>query len=156
MIQVETENDIERLRAFAQCATRENELLRRRISELITRLAAAEGVEQQELLTQEIEALNRQLTGQAEASPLSGRSERRRPDEAKRKKTVQTGHGPTEQPELEVVEEILELDEPDQICPKCGGTLLEMEGQFEESELIDVVDVEYRLRKIKRQKYRCD
>ena len=142
MIQVDTENDIERLRAFARCADRENQLLRRRISNLITRLANAEGIEQQELLTQELATLNEQLGEQSSNNPLSGNSERRRPDAPTSKKKTQTGHGPTEQPRLEVVEEILTLDEPDQICPKCGGSLLEIEGQFEASELVDVVDVE--------------
>ena len=118
-------------------------------------MADAEGIEQQELLTQELATLNEQLGEQSSKNPLAGNSERRRPDAPTSKKKPQTGHGPTEQPKLEVVEEILELDEPDQICPKCGGSLLEMEGQFEASELVDVVDVEYRIRKIKCQKYRC-
>ncbi len=36
-----------------------------------------------------------------------------------------------------------------------GDSLAELAGQFETTELIDVVDVTYRLRKIKQKKYRC-
>ena len=50
MIHVDTENDIERLRAYARCAEKENRLLRTRLSMALTRLAEAEGVEQQEIL----------------------------------------------------------------------------------------------------------
>lgn len=156
MIRLETEQDPEALRAFAQCARRENELLRRRIATLVDRLAKAEGVEQTELLTQELAELNKALS--SPVSPgLTSKSERRPRDQKDDSSAkAQTGHGPTEQPELVVVDEILELDEADQICPECGGHLGPIDDQFEESELIDVVDVEYKIRKIKRQKYRCD
>jgi transposase len=63
--------------------------------------------------------------------------------------------GPTEQLELPVEERVFELDEPDRVCPSCGGTLCPMEGQFEESEMIGLVDVSYRLVKVKQCKYTC-
>ena len=46
-------------------------------------------------------------------------------------------------------------DEPDRTCPCCGKRLRPMAGQFEESEMVDVVDVEYRLIDVQRQKYTC-
>ena len=64
--------------------------------------------------------------------------------------------GPTPQPELPVVEQTYELDAPDQVCTSCGGELVVFEGQFEESEMVDVVEVNYQLIKVKRQKYHCD
>lgn len=153
MIHVDTENDIERLRAYARCAEKENRLLRTRLSLALTRLAEAEGVEQQSLLLEEIKEINKAL---GSTSPLESASERR----GKKAKNgaegpPQRGHGPREQPSLPIREEVHLLEEADQVCPKCGEALHPIEGQFEESELIDLVDVKYELRKILRQKYRC-
>ena len=158
MIRTESEQDIERLRAYTRCVERECALLRRRVADLAQRLAKAEGVEQQVLLARELVEVNEELDKTLSKDHLAGRSERRRPENKKKsskKKKPQQGHGPTEQPKLDVVEEELELDEPDKMCPKCGDSLAEMAGQFETTELIDVVDVTYRLRKIKQKKYRC-
>src|SRR5262249_54583465 len=48
------------------------------------------------------------------------------------------------------------LDEADRrSCPQCGGVLKAWEGQFEESEEIDVIERRFVLKKHKRQKYRC-
>jgi transposase len=66
-----------------------------------------------------------------------------------------TSLGPTEQSRLPIVEQVFTLDEPDRMCPSCGGELRAMAGQFDESEMIDVVDVSYRVVKVKRQKYVC-
>ena len=73
----------------------------------------------------------------------------------KKEKKVKKGHGPTDQPDLPIEECIHELDEPDKICPSCGGNLEEMEGQFEESEEITVVGIVYKKLIHKRKKYRC-
>ena len=40
---------------------------------------------------------------------------------------------------------MFELDPPDRVCKSCGGDLHPMDGQFETSEMIDVVEVEYRV-----------
>ena len=63
--------------------------------------------------------------------------------------------GPTVQPRLPFEERVFELDEADRTCPSCGGQLAPMAEQFEESEMIDVIDVSYRLVKVKQQKYTC-
>lgn len=63
--------------------------------------------------------------------------------------------GPTPQPRLPVVERVFPLDDADRACPSCGGELRPMDGQFETSELIDVVQLEYRLVKVQQQKYVC-
>jgi transposase len=98
-------------------------------------------------LERQIAAANRTRFGQS--------SEKRPKPTEKAEPAPQTGHGPTEQPSLERAEEIHLLDEPDKICPQCGGDLKEWAGQFEESELIDTVERKWIIRKIKRQKYRC-
>ena len=63
--------------------------------------------------------------------------------------------GPTAQPRLPFEERVFELDDADRVCPSCGGELSKMAGQFEESEMIDMVDVSYRVVKVKQQKYAC-
>ena len=66
-----------------------------------------------------------------------------------------TSSGPTAQPRLPIVEREFALDDADRTCPSCGGGLAPMKGQFEESEMIDVVEVSYELVKVKQQKYVC-
>ena len=48
-----------------------------------------------------------------------------------------------------------EFDAADKTCPSCGGTLAPMKGQFETSEMIDVVEVSYRVVQRQQQKYAC-
>jgi transposase len=79
---------------------------------------------------------------------------------AKKKKTSSKPRaktGQTEQTQLPVVDKLCAFDDddPDKICDACGGEMHVMVGQFEESELIDVIEVEYRVLKVKRQKYAC-
>jgi transposase len=131
MIDVTTEQDPERLRTIADVALRENALLRRRITTLVGRLAKAEGVEQAELLAAEIADLTGQLNRALDDHSIDGRSERRRDDEKEDRDSnrstnsdAQTGHGPTAQPDLEVEQEVLELDEADKICPECAGNVV--------------------------------
>ncbi|MEJ7600671.1 MAG: IS66 family transposase [Kofleriaceae bacterium] len=54
-----------------------------------------------------------------------------------------------------MIEQVFTLDDADRACPSCGGELAPMIGQFEESELIDVIEVRYELVKVKQQKYVC-
>jgi transposase len=65
------------------------------------------------------------------------------------------GSGPTPQPRLPHVPERFELDTADRMCPSCGGGLFEMKGQVETSEMIDVVEVSYRVVQVEQQKYVC-
>lgn len=73
--------------------------------------------------------------------------------QAERKQRSSTG--PTEQPRLPIIEQTFLLDDADRACPSCGGDLKPMEGQFDESEMIDVVEVSYHVVKVKQQKYVC-
>ena len=63
--------------------------------------------------------------------------------------------GPTPQPRLPRVPERFELDTADRVCPSCGGGLVEMKGQVETSEMIDVVEVSYCVVQVEQQKYVC-
>lgn len=73
----------------------------------------------------------------------------------KKKREQREEFGPKEQLNLVVDERVYELDELDCTCPTCGGRLRPMEDQFEESEMVDVIEVSYRLVKVKQQKYNC-
>src|SRR5688572_17091502 len=71
-------------------------------------------------------------------------SERRpRGEKEKKERAPQKGHGPTEQPQLPIVEVVHSHDAADMMCPQCGGELLAWDDQFEESEEIDVVELQY-------------
>ena len=65
------------------------------------------------------------------------------------------GHPRREQKNLETKDVFHNLDDADKICPKCGGQLEEMVGQFEDSEEIDVLLRRFRKLLHRRKKYRC-
>jgi transposase len=146
-VDLKREQDLEELRRYAVALETANghlvEALTRKCKELEA-IKGSEGELQQTL------ALIERLTNKA-GQPDAARKAAAGPTKTKRRKRS----GPTPQPRLPVIQEVWELDEADRACPSCGGALAALAGQFEESELIDVVDVSYRVRKIKRQKYVC-
>ncbi len=152
MIDVARENDIERLRQMAVILEKENDRLHRRLREI-----SGADAERMQL---ELESIREQLAQQQRA--IFGASSEKRT--AKRdgdnngkpaEQAPQAGHGPTPQAELPIVERIHELDDAKRACPECGEHMPEMDGQFEDSEVIDVVERSFRIVKIKRRKYRC-
>jgi len=146
--------DLDTLRAIARTLATENDLLHKRLAELTDRLAKAEGADAASL-QQEIALLQQKLAARERA--LFAPSSEKRPHPAAEPSdspAPRTGHGPTPQPRLPVVVETLALDEPDQVCPICGGQLEEWEGQAEESEEITVVERSFHVIKRRRLKYR--
>jgi transposase len=144
--------DEEQVRTAAKLLERENERLLREVLELKQKLSAVQGnsVEQMMLLAdleQKLAVRNKMLFGRS--------SEKRGTKAAEPEKAPQTGHGPREQVELGVVEREHELDVADRICTSCGGPIMEMAGQFEESEEVDVLERQFVLVRHKRKKYRC-
>ena len=158
MIDVSTETDIERLRQVAQLLVAENDRLHHRLQALSSELAKAEGKDAErlqlelDLLREQLHQRNQTIFG---TSSEKGRKTQSARAEEETPKQPQTGHGPSAQPELPIREEVFELDVADQACPKCGGDLVPMEGQFEESEVVDVVERSFHIVKEKRQKYVC-
>ena len=149
------ENDIERLRQAALILDAENKRLVQQLTDVMRELAKAKG-EKATALQLKLEELERQLALRNKA--LFGASSEKRPAPAEEKPTErppQKGHGPKEQRALPVLEQVHHLDAADQKCTACGGELAVWEGQFEESEEIDVVARTFVLTKHKRQKYRC-
>ncbi len=140
MLNLAAETDIERLRQAALLLERENARLFRRLETLAAELREARGEEARSLQL-EIAHLKEQLASRTKA--LFGDSSERRPcaehGRTEDRKERHPGHGPREQRALPIVEVVHELDEPDQMCPSCGGDLEPIAGQFEEADEIDVV-----------------
>jgi len=157
MTPISDETDIEVLRRKALMLDGEVRVMTKHIAKLERKLAELEGRTPEEL-QQQLQFLEEQLAAKNRA--LFGDSSEKRPpagDGAPKKKRgkKRRGHGPRPQPQLPVIETEHALDEPDQVCPRCGGQLEEWEGQFEESEEIDVIERQFVIRKHKRKKYRC-
>ena len=157
-MRIETERDPERLRQIALLLEKENHHLHRRLEELTRRLAAATGTDaiaelqlELKLLEEQLAHKNRELFGRSSEKRSSGPSTTTNGTATE----PRTGHGPREQRELPIVEHVHVLDEPDRVCPKCGGDLRAMAGQYEESEEVDVVARSFEIVRHKRQKYRC-
>lgn len=156
MINVSTEADIERLRQAAQLLQAENDRLHHRLIKLTEELSQARG-DDADRLQLELQLLKEQLQQRNQA--LFGTSSEKRnrsvKDSEEESAKPLPGHGPRPQPSLPIDEVFFELDEADRMCPKCGGDLTEMAGQFEEADVVDVVSREFRIKREKRQKYVC-
>ena len=145
------EKDIEQLRRVALAQQVQIEQLLRVLRAKCDELATLKGSEEE---LQQTLALVEELSRRAQASsdePAS--TEKHAGGDPPRKAREHFGN--TVQPELPVVEQLFELDAADKTCPSCGGALAPMKGQFESSEMIDVVEVSYRVVKVQQQKYAC-
>ena len=144
-MEIDRVTDFEQLKRIAQAQKTQINHLMKVLAAQSQRIDALVGGDKE--LQQSLELLQAmQAKSEAAAKPR-----------LKRRKKKAKGHsgGPRKQPELPQVERVFELDEADQICPSCGGELSAMDGQFEESEMIDVVEVRYELVQVKQQKYVC-
>jgi transposase len=141
------ENDVEQLRRIASAQQIQITQLMRVLSAKCQELEALKGNPQE--LQQTLALLNQlQAQARAQAEPLAKTS-------GDKPRRARSKSGPTEQPQLPIDPKVFELDEPDRTCPSCGLRLEPMAGQFEESELIDFVEISYRLVQVKQQKYVC-
>ena len=87
-----------------------------------------------------IEMLQAKTKAAEEAIAKAEAEQKRRAEEREQKQRAERSKtGPTPQPLLPVIEQVFTLDDQDRACPSCGGELRPMAGQFEESELIDVI-----------------
>lgn len=157
MTRLGIEQNIDVLRRAALLLEAENERLVQKNIQLTRELLALKGADASALQLK-LQQLEEQLARARQK--LFGDSSEKGPKAAAGAtsndvKPVQRGHGRREQPALPHVEVVHTLDEADKMCPACGGTLEEMEGQFEESEEVDVIERRFVLKKHKRLKYRC-
>ena len=147
---LEQEQDIEELRRIALALNSANAQLLTQLRQKCRELEKLKG-SQHEL--QQTLALIDTLT--AAQQPTAAPAPPTAAPSAPRTPKPRTITGPTPQPRLPVVEQAFVLDDADRACPACGSGLRPMTGQFEASEMIDVVDVQYRVVQVKRQKYVC-
>jgi len=104
------------------------------------------------LLKEQLEAMNRAMFGtSSERRPTNDNNG----DQSKSKSKAKSGHGPRSQPNLPIEEVIHTLAEDERTCSFCGGEAEKMGEQFEESEEITVISLEYKILHHRRQKYRC-
>jgi transposase len=148
-------SDIETVRKVALLLEAENQKLAREVAKLRREVHDLRGGDPEQLalhlagLESQLATLRQKIFGEM--------SEKRPRDKTKdeEKKEAQRGHGPKAQPKLAIVEQVHIADEADKTCNACGGQLAEWNGQFEESEEIDVIERRFVITKHKRQKYHC-
>lgn len=154
-MRLEGERDIEQLRAKALLLRTENERLSNKLVELLRENLSLKGMSQEQLQAT-LALIDDELNKVKEdAPPRAPSSERRASTEKKGEKKPQTGHGPTQQPKLPVVDEVHSLDAADQQCPECGGQLALWLGADDVSEEIDVIERRFVIKRHLRQKFRC-
>jgi transposase len=153
MVSITAELNAEVLRQVAALQEQEIHLLRMRVRQLCRQIAQLEGdpklAPQLELsILTDLEQMKPPTPGttKEKPAPVSGPAKERKP---------QTGHGPCPQPSVPVVEEIVPLLEEQGCCTVCGGTITEMQGQYEESEEVTVIERQFVRKLIKRAKGRC-
>lgn len=151
MVDLDREQDIEELRRIAHAQQAQIRILLEAIERQQFQIASLKGKPSDPQLTLKmLETLQAKAKAAEEAL---AKAETAKQEKTERK--PRSSAGPTEQTRLPIVEREYELDDADRTCPSCGGELAAMKGQFEESEMIDVIEVNYQLVKVKRQKYVC-
>jgi transposase len=153
VVDLDREQDIEELRRIAQAQQAQIRILLDALaikSKEIDQLKGKKGDLQ--LTLKMLEALQAKAKAADEAL---AKAEAAQNEKQKAQRKPRTTTGPTEQPNLPIIDQEYFLDDADRTCPSCGGGLSPMKGQYDESEMIDVVEVNYRLVKVKQQKYVC-
>ncbi|MBV8194891.1 MAG: IS66 family transposase [Candidatus Dormibacteraeota bacterium] len=162
MLKLDQIQDVETLRQAARLLEAENQRLVGLVIKLREEIASLKG-QAPESLQQQLALLEQQLA-QRNAALFGPSSERRDGAQTHGTKNEskdtdgrksRKGHGPRVQPALPIVEQRHELPETERVCEQCGGALVEMSGQTEDSEEIDVVERHFVVRKHRRAKYRC-
>jgi transposase len=152
---VEKLDDPALVKQAALLLEQENARLHARLQELIAENAKLKGNDGQKQLELEIVRLQEQMATLRRDMFGASSEKRAAKTEPAMPRPPRSGHGPRQQTELPVEEHAHELPEADRVCPECGATLAEWEGQTEDSEEITVVERHFVVRKHRRKKYRC-
>lgn len=132
---------------------KENLRLAERLKTLLAENMELKGMSSEQFDLNLEEAL-KQIQGSNSNIVRPGSEKLNRKKEPKKKKP-KTGHGPTKQPHLPVFVATYELDEADQTCRLCGGQLEVWPAGMDETEVVDVVQHQWRVLKQRQTKYRC-
>lgn len=149
MPNLRTETDFRVVRQVALLQEQHIQALTKKLAEAHAKLAELTGQNDLQADLALVEAL-----AQAANEPVPPPADSKAKDPPK-KNEPQTGHGPSEQPRLAQEEMVCVLDEADRVCPACGEALEHKESLDERSEMIDVVEVRYVLRRVIRQAWVC-
>jgi transposase len=155
-MRIERITDTNTLRQVAVLLDRENRRLHERLQALAAEVDRLKG-QDATTIQRELEAL-KELLAQRDQAIFGDKTEKRSHpagEEPESDRAPRRGHGPRVQPSLPILDVIHELDAADQICPQCGGQLLEMAGQTEDSEEVTVVERRFTILRHQRKKYRC-
>lgn len=155
-MRIEQISDVDTLRQVAVLLDRENRRLHERLQKLAAEIDHLKG-QDATTIQRELEAL-KELLAQREQVIFGDKSEKRpRSDTgaSPANAAARRGHGPRVQPSLPILDVVHEFDEADRTCPQCGGALVEMTGQTEDSEEVTVVQRRFVILKHQRKKYRC-
>jgi len=150
---VSDERNVDVLRQKARILELENERLGKTVSRLLRENLELRGMKP-DAITLNLPGLLAQAAGRSEATP---KSERRASRDEKKKKAnkPRTGHGPTEQPKLQIKEEVFTLDEADKACGVCGKRLESWAGKDDVVDVVDRVPAQWIIRRCKLEKCRC-
>ena len=148
------EPSVDLLRQKARVLESENERLTAKVSELLR-----ENLELKGLAIKTIEVNLPGLLAQATAKrdeTTTQKSERRQNNgESDGKKKPQKGHGPTEQPELEIAPQTFALDDADKTCGVCGKHLERWDGKEDVVDVVDRIPAKWIIRRCTLEKCRC-
>jgi transposase len=144
----EQEADIERLRTQVAEAERQRAELLEQLATLEAQMKAL-----QELLAKRDKQLFGKKTERRPATEPTAEAELKADKPKKKKK--QKGHGPTQQPDLPVVEVVHTLVGKGLECAHCGGSLEPLGTAAEEAELIALEERRIVLEQHLRMKYQC-
>jgi transposase len=148
--------DIEQLRDAAKLLDAEVQSLTKRLVALKRENFELKHGKAEQLELQKVVAELEEQLARRNKLLFGDKSEKRPKEKPKREKSKQTGHGPREQKELEVVEQLHTANFEDACCDLCGGSLKASEGFVEESEEVDVIERRFVIKKHNRQKYKCE
>jgi transposase len=154
VIDIRRTKDAEALRQIALVQDAELRRLHARLHDLARENAKLRNLSDADL-EKELALIDRDIADATSRAQTGGSERRSRGEKPHEEKAPQKGHGPHEQPDLPIIDVEHKLDPADQTCTECGGHLEEWENQFEDSEEIDVVEVQYLRKRHRRQKYRC-
>ena len=150
-LNLQTESNPERLRHVARVLEAQMAHLLRVLADQSRQLETLTGHPVLQLALEELNEVQPGVTDTPADQDGDAQSEKPAKEKPKR-----PGHGPKPQPLLEKVTRRYEHDSADMTCPQCGDPLKAFEGQYETSEMIDVIDVTYQLVTVERQKYICN
>lgn len=154
-MRIADEPNIELLRKKAEVLESENERMSKKLVALLRENLKLKGMAE-EAVDKNLPGLLEQITSKPSGTTTrSGNEGRPRPKDPNQKKKPQIGHGPTPQPNIEIVHETFDLDEADKVCPQCAKALEEWANADDESDVIESIQRKWIVKRCRQKKYRC-